>query len=164
MATAEEIKQGIANKKVEVESGNPEVEKTRIKVDAVKLLADNKNPVFSELERSAMRDETFEYNATAVYAIAPLKGLERRLKAKGIKQKITVIDEKGNAIEKEAEVQIRIDFLLEFLKELLEVRHCANRGRVNEYIRALEAANRSEIIERDNRPQGRLAQMMNRLG
>jgi hypothetical protein len=109
-----------------IQSDNPQVEMTKLKLDAILQLADGTNDQFSELTKSSVIDETLLYSLAKTYALHPLRGLEGRLKAKGI------VNKDGSDIE------IEVETFRAFLEEFLIRRHCMNRGRVEEYLKALK--------------------------
>jgi len=159
MATREEIKKQIEAKKHLIQSDNPQVEIAKMNIEAVGKLADDKNDVFSQLQKDAMQDETMDYALAINFAMHPLPGLESRLKKRGITRTIMKEHDLG-VIEEEVPIRLIVSVFETFLKEFLVRRHCLNRSRVDEYIKALDKANGKETIFHDeNRKPGLLQRM-----
>lgn len=159
MATRDEIKKAIESKKNIIQSDNPQVEIAKMNIEAVGKLADDHNDVFSQLQKDSLQDETLDYAMAINFAMNPLSGLEERLAKRGIAEKKTVSHDLGD-IEEESPIEIKIPMFINFLKEFLVRRHCLNRSRVEEYIKALDKANGKETIFRDeNRRPGILQRM-----
>jgi len=145
MVTREDIKNAINGKRKDIQSDNPQVEIAKLNHDAIKVLADQKNEIFSQLTKDALQDETMDYALAINFALNPLQALEERLKMRGIKEKKYIQHDLGN-IEEEVGVRIKVPMFENFLKEFLIRRHCLNRNRVDEYIEALDKANGKETI------------------
>lgn len=160
MATREEIKAQINSKKQNIQSDNPQVEIARMNIEAVGKLADDKNDVFSQLQKDNLQDETLDYALAINFAMHPLPGLEDRLRKRGITRKVFISHDLGD-IEEEQPVRIKVDSFITFLKEFLVRRHCLNRSRVDEYIQALDKANGKQILQQD---ETRRTSLLNRLG
>lgn len=156
----EAIKKRIAEKRQQIQSDSPQVEIARMNTEAVGKLADQGNEIFSQLYKDTLQDETMDYALAINFATHPLQSLEDRLKARGIKEKVTIHHDLGD-IEEERPVRIKVDMYINFLKEFLIRRHCLNRKRVDEYIDALDKVNGKETIYRD--PNQRQS-LLNRLG
>jgi len=139
MATREEIKKQIEAKKHLIQSDNPQVEIAKMNIEAVGKLADDHNDVFSQLQKDAMQDETMDYALAINYAMHPLPGLEARLKKRGITRKVLKEHDLG-VMEEEVSIKLTVSVFETFLKQFLVRRHCLNRSRVEEYIKALENA------------------------
>jgi hypothetical protein len=142
----EALKQRLSGEK-QIQSDNPQVEMTKLKLDAILQLANGNNDQFSELTKNSVMDETLLYSLAKTYATHPLRGLEGRLMARNI----TNID--GSLIE------IEISTYRAFLEEFLVRRHCMNRGRVEEYLKALKNITPTHQ-EEQNKPES----MLRRLG
>lgn len=160
MVSRDDIRKAIDLKKTVIKSDNPQVEIARMNIEAVSKLADDKNDVFSQLQKSSMQDETFDYALAITFATNPLSGLDARLKAKGIKETIFESCDLGD-METEQDIHITIPIFTSFLKEFLVRRHCLNRSRVDEYITALDKANGKETIFKDDT---RAKNILSRLG
>jgi len=159
MATREEIKKQIEAKKNIIQSDNPQVEIAKMNHESVRALADDKNDVFSQLQKDAFTDETMDYALAINYAMHPLPGLEERLKKRKI-TRIVLIKHDLGSIEEETTIQLKVSVFETFLKEFLVRRHCLNRSRVDEYIKALDKANGKQTIFQDeNRKPGLLQRM-----
>lgn len=156
----EQIRKSIESKKQPIQSDNPMVEITRMNIEAVGKLADGNNDIFSQLTKDHLQDETFDYALAMSLAMNPLKNMEDRLKRKGIYRKILVKHDLGE-IEEEQPIRIKITPLIDFLKEFLIRRHCLNRNRVEEYIKALDKANGKENLIQSSEPKRGI---FNRLG
>lgn len=159
MATREEIRKTIDSKKNIIQSDNPQVEIAKMNIEAVGKLADDHNDVFSQLQKDSFQDETMDYALAINFAMHPLPGLEERLARRGIKRKALV---KHDLIDEEelAPIRIKVGVFETFLKEFLVRRHCLNRSRVDEYIKALDKANGKETIFHDeNKRMGILQRM-----
>lgn len=152
MATREEIKKAIADKASPIRSDNPMVEINRQNIEAVTKLADGQNDIFSQLEKTPLQDETFDYALAMSFAMNPLKTMEERLARKGIKEKVLIPHDLGD-IEESMPIRIKIVSLIEFLKEFLVRRHCLNRNRVGEYIDALDKANGKDTLMQNTEPK-----------
>jgi len=139
------LRQMIESKKQNIQSDNPSVEIARMNIEAVGKLADGTNDIFSQLTKDHMQDETLDYALAIVYARHPMRGLEQRLKSRGITETIIERHDLGD-IEVEKDIEIKVDVFESFLKEFLVRRHCMNRGRVDEYINALDKANGKDTI------------------
>lgn len=137
MATPEEIRKQIEASRKNIQSDNPQVEMTRLKLDAIIKLAEGDNDIFSQLMKDNLQDETFDYALAITFARSPLKNLEERLILKGIP---------------EDKAKIKIDVLERFLKEFLVRRHCLNRKRVEEYIKALDTAVPRQAVQESQKP------------
>lgn len=148
MATREDVKKAIEAKKHIIQSDNPQVEIAKMNIEAVGKLADDHNDVFSQLTKDAIRDETLDYASAITFAMNPLSGLEERLEKRGFTEKVVVKHDLAD-IEEERPIQIKIPMYMNFLKEFLVRRHCLNRSRVDEYIKALDKANGKENIFRE---------------
>lgn len=143
----EELRIALENRK-RIESDNPEVEKTRLRLQSVEKLADDQNDVFSQLKKDRLQDETFDYALAISFARRPLKNLESRLMRRGITDKAPKTDDKGKIIfgsdgkpiYVDVPVRIEVTVMEEFLKEFLVRRHSLNRKRVDEYIQALDSS------------------------
>lgn len=159
MATREEIKAHIQGKKQQIQSDNPHVEIARMNIEAVGKLADDKNDIFSQLQKDTLQDETLDYALGINYAMHPLPGLEDRLKKRGITRTINVPHDLGE-IEEEHPVRIKVNVFETFLKEFLVRRHCLNRGRVVEYIDALDKANGKETVLREQTQRQNILQRL----
>ena len=159
MATRDDIKNAIVSKRKDIQSDNPQVEIAKLNHDAVKVLADQNNEIFSQLYKDSLQDETLDYALAINFANNPLQALEERLRARGIKEKKIVIHDLGE-MEEEVEIRLKVPMFINFLKEFLVRRHCLNRGRVSEYIDALDKANGKETIFNDpNKPRGILQRL-----
>jgi len=145
MVTREDIKNAINGKRKDIQSDNPQVEIAKLNHDAIRVLADQKNEIFSQLTKDALQDETMDYALSINFALNPLQALEERLKMRGIKEKKYIQYDLG-AIEEEVDIRIKVPMFENFLKEFLIRRHCLNRNRVDEYIDALDKANGKETI------------------
>lgn len=156
-----QIKKQIDAKKKDIQSDSPQVEIARMNIEAVGKLADDKNDVFSQLTKDKLQDETFDYALAINFARHPLQGLEERLKKMGIKEPVTIKTDLGE-IDDEQDIKITVKVLEEFLKEFLIRRHCLNRGRVQEYIDALDKANGKDRIFQQDTQQNR--GILSRLG
>lgn len=151
----------IASKKQIIQSDNPNVEIARMNIEAVGKLADDKNDVFSQLTKDALQDETLDYALAIVFARRPLQSLEERLEKLGITE-ISIKHTDLGDIEVEIPVKIKVDVFESFLIEFLIRRHCLNRGRVDEYITALDKANGKDMLMQD--PLQRRTGLLSRLG
>jgi hypothetical protein len=158
MATRDEIKKQIEAKKQNIQSDNPQVEIARMNIEAVGKLADDQNDVFSQLQKDSLQDETMDYALAINFAMHPLPGLETRLAKRGIKRTVTIHHDLGD-IEEETEVRIKVPSFVSFLKEFLVRRHCLNRGRVQEYIDAIDKANGKENYLREPKQQNILQRL-----
>lgn len=159
LATRDEIRKAIDSKKQQIQSDNPQVEIAKMNIEAVGKLADDRNDVFSQLQKDTLQDETLDYAMAINFAVNPLSGLEERLSKRGIKEKVMVATDLGE-VEEERAITIKIPMFIGFLKEFLVRRHCLNRSRVGEYIDALDKANGKETIFKDeNRRMGILQRM-----
>ena len=138
--SVDSIREKIESRKITVESDNPIVEQTRILTDAVRLLADDKNEIFSQLDKKQFLgiDETYNFALTYSFADNPLEDVEQILAEAGIKETVMVKDE-GEYVQKEIPFRFDIPVLKKFAVEWLKRRHNVNRSRVQEYIDALEA-------------------------
>jgi hypothetical protein len=145
----ESIKKAIDAKKQNIQSDNPLVEIAKMNIEAVGKLADDKNDVFSQLTKDSLQDETLDYALAIVFARRPLQSLEERLKKRGVKE-IIVEDHDLGSIEVEKDIKIKVDVFESFLIEFLIRRHCLNRGRVSEYIDALDKANGKDTMARQD--------------
>lgn len=159
MATREDIKKAIETKKHIIQSDNPQVEIAKMNIEAVGKLADDHNDVFSQLTKDSIQDETLDYASAINFAMNPLSGLEERLEKRGITEKIIVKNELGDFLE-ETPIRIKIPMYINFLKEFLVRRHCLNRSRVEEYIKALDKANGKENIFREEPKRTGILQRM----
>lgn len=158
MTSREEIKAQINNKKRDIQSDNPQVEIARMNIEAVGKLADDKNDVFSQLQKDSLQDETMDYALAINYALHPLPGLESRLKKRGISRTITVHHDLGD-IDETTDVRITVPSFISFLKEFLVRRHCLNRGRVQEYIDAIDKANGKDNYMKEPKQQNILQRL-----
>ena len=159
MVTRDEIKKQIEAKKQLIQSDNPQVEIAKMNIEAVGKLADDHNDVFSQLQKDKLQDETLDYALGINFAMHPLPGLEERLKKRGITRKVLEDHDLGS-IEAEKPIRLKVSVFENFLKEFLVRRHCLNRGRVEEYIKALDKANGKETIFQDeNKRRGILQRM-----
>lgn len=155
----EELRDVLESRKKTISSDNPEVEKTRLRLQSVEKLADDQNDVFSQLKQSHLQDETFDYALAISFAKRPLKNLESRLIKRGITERIPKTDDKGKEmigsdgkpINVDAPIRIRVTVMEEFLKEFLVRRHSLNRKRVEEYLDALDSssAKNTDTLNRD---------------
>jgi len=160
MATREEIKKQIEAKKSIIQSDNPQVEIAKMNIEAVGKLADDHNDVFSQLQKDAFIDETMDYALAINYAMHPLPGLEERLKKRGIIRHIPIKNDLGTIEKEDIPVRLKVNVFETFLKEFLVRRHCLNRSRVEEYIKALDKANGKETIFHDENKRPGLLQRM----
>jgi hypothetical protein len=151
----------IASKKQVIQSDNPSVEIARMNIEAVGKLADDKNDVFSQLTKDSLQDETIDYALAIVFARRPLQSLEERLAKRGIVELSIKHTDLGD-IEEETPIKIKVDVFESFLREFLIRRHCLNRGRVEEYIKALDKANGKDMLMQD--PSQRRTGLLSRLG
>ena len=159
MVTREDIKNAINGKRKDIQSDNPQVEIAKLNHDAIKVLADQKNEIFSQLTKDALQDETMDYALAINFALNPLQALEERLKMRRIKE-IKIVQHDLGTIEEEVDIRLKVPMFENFLKEFLIRRHCLNRNRVDEYIDALDKANGKEtIFQGDNRQQSILRRL-----
>ena len=160
MVTREDIKNAINGKRKDIQSDNPQVEIAKLNHDAIKVLADQKNEIFSQLTKDALQDETMDYALAINFARNPLQALEERLKMRGIKEK-KIVHHDLEDIEEEIDIKLKVPMFENFLKEFLVRRHCLNRNRVDEYIDALDKANGKETIFQG---ENRQTSILRRLG
>jgi hypothetical protein len=159
LATREDIKTLINSKRKDIQSDNPQVEIAKLNHDAIKVLADQNNEIFSQLYKDTLQDETLDYALAINFAHNPLQALEERLKVRGIQEKRIIKHDLGD-IEEEIDIRIKVPMFENFLKEFLIRRHCLNRKRVNEYIDALDKANGKEtIFQGENKTQSILRRL-----
>jgi hypothetical protein len=156
----DDIKNAIAEKRKAIQSDNPQVEIAKLNHDAVKVLSDQNNEIFSQLYKDTLQDETLDYALAINYAHNPLQGLEDRLRERGIKERKMVRHDLGD-IEEEVEIRLSVPMFENFLKEFLIRRHCLNRKRVTEYIDALDKANGKDTLLTDpNRTRNGIIQRL----
>lgn len=154
----EELRQKISSKKLDVHSDNPMVERTKIVTDAIKVLADDKNEIFSQLDKAGIFtgrkfiDETFNFALTYSFAENPMEDLEQYLESRGIFEEISSFEE-GEEVKEKRAIRIDIPVLKEFATEWLRRRHLVNRSRVKEYIQALDAGSVKELARAQMEPR-----------
>jgi len=132
-------------KSLPIQSDNPYVEMTKLKLDAIKSLADSDNAIFSQHNVSTYTgiDETIGFEKACLFAKTPLPGLEKRLQEHGITTKVQKIFD-GEIIEDRDEpVKISIPIIHMFVDGILKRRHSTNRKRVDEFIDALDKTGRN---------------------
>lgn len=140
-----------------IQSDNPLVEMTKLKLDAISRLSENTNEAFSSHEKSKLVDETVSFSLANIFAQKPLPQLESRLNARGIVRRSGRLFE-GEPVGDEP-VQISIPILSEYISEVLKRRHSTNRSRVSEYIQSLGKLGNVDVTEMQQRPS-----MLSRLG
>lgn len=90
--------------------------------DAIKLLADDKNEIFSQISQN----DAYNIAIASLFGKNPCHNINERLAAKGI------------------DVQIKLPVLDEYIKEVFRHLHKADRKRVDEYLKALESLKSGE--------------------
>lgn len=118
-----------------IQSDNPAVEQTKLKMEALNTLADKSNEVFSShfVDKVGMTDETRSFEKACLFANNPLPGYSERLESIGIN------------------FDLSIKIVPKFVGGILERRHSMNRSRVEEYLKGLKNLNRPDVIEQPER-------------
>lgn len=107
---------------------------TEMQLNAIQKLADNRNEVFSEIDKAETNDVTKAY----VFSENPLPN---------INQKLEILD---------TGFKIELPVLTSYLDRMIQLRHSAGRGRVREYIDAIQAVSpKLSIQERPDDQQRR---------
>ena len=144
----EKIKDAAIEKKEkearEYAADKPGVVIFREHVDAIKLLADDSNEIFSEISRL----DAYNIAIASQFGKNPCHNINERLKAKNIR-----VDNK--------DIQINLPVLDEYIKEVFRHLHKADRKRVEEYLKALESLKTGEANVRVT--QDRPPSFLNRL-
>lgn len=125
----------IESKRQTIQSDNPHVEIAKMNLDALKVLSDENNLIFSELTKNSMIDEPLLYALAYTFATNPLKGLEARCRSKGIDLRI--------------EDDIGKNMTIEYKKQ----RQCTDRKRTDEYLRGIDFANRKDALVQSQEPR-----------
>lgn len=130
----EKVREAIKTDTIKVDDARVKI--TEMQLDAIKELSNNKNEIFSDIDKLETNDVTKAY----VFAFDPLPALNKRL------------------LELDIAFKIELPVLTSYLDRMIELRHCSGRKRVTEYIEAIQAVSpKLSIQERpDNERRGLL--------
>lgn len=143
LANIQRIKEMVQNKEREREeeaTKKPPVAIFQMHTDAIKLLADDKNEIFSQIREQ----DAYDIAVASIFGTNPCHNINERLKAKGI------------------EFQIALPVLDEYVKEVFRHLQKADRKRVEEYLKALESLKGESNIRltEEKRPMGLLSRFV----
>ncbi len=150
---------GISDAGSKTQSDHPYVEVARMLNESARLLADDKNEAFSQLDKGKFADiftdETKTFALGYYYACHPLDDIEKDLLEMGItthEKQTKTIQKDGSEIELTEDVEVPIRFevtpLKGFIEEWLRKRHAVNRLRVDEFIKLVNGQGIKEMLTR----------------
>ena len=129
----EKVKEALKTDTVKVDDARVKI--TEMQLNAIRELANNKNEIFSDLDKLEINDITKAF----VFASDPCPSINKKLKNLGINFKI------------------ELPVLTNYLDRTIELRHSTDRSRVEEYIDAIQAVSpKLSIQERPEQNKGLL--------
>lgn len=127
----EKVKEAIKTDTIKVDDARVKI--TEMQLGAIQELANNKNEIFSDIDKLETNDVTKAY----VFALDPLPALNKRL------------------VERDIDFKIELPVLTSYLDRMLELRHCSGRLRVHEYIEAIQAVSPKLTLQERSESPGR---------
>ncbi len=127
----EKVKEAIKSDTIKVDDARVKI--TEMQLGAIQELANNKNEIFSDIDKLETNDVTKAY----VFADNPLPALNQRL------------------TERHIDFKIELPVLTSYLDRMIELRHCSGRKRVNEYIEAIQAVSPKLTLQERPEAPGR---------